>query len=303
MTAALPGVSVIVPTFDRPERLARCVAALADLDYPPDSREFLVVDDGSRAALERRLRDMTTSAGGRFLRQAHAGPAAARNLGAAAARHPVLAFTDDDCVPRRDWLRAIGARFRDAPDVAVSGRTVNAVAANPYSATSQQLIDYLQDYYDDPVHGARFATSSNIAFPAADFRALGGFDVAFPRAGGEDRELCDRWVAGGRRILYASDAIVDHHHEMSLGSFLSQNVNYGRGAYGFREARRRRGVGPVRVEPLSFYLGLLKPAAGGAEGSGRASLAVLAQVAHAAGFLAEAVSNRLRNGRPKRDAA
>lgn len=284
---SVPAISVIVPTYERPERLARCLTALADLDYPRDRFEVLVVDDGGQRPIER---DVVPATSIRFLRQDHAGPAAARNHGANEARHSLLAFIDDDCLPRRDWLRAIGRRHGRAPESAIGGRTINAVDGNRYSIASQALIDYLQDYYQHPQTGARFATSSNLAFPADAFRGMGGFDTSFPRAGGEDRELCDRWIADGRDIQYAEDAIVDHHHAMSLASFWRQHVNYGRGAYEFRRARRRRLAAPVPVEPLSFYLGLLRRPAH--ECPGRPSLtllALLSQVANAAGFVVEAL--------------
>jgi GT2 family glycosyltransferase len=288
----LPAISVIVPTYDRPERLARCLTALAGLDYSRARFEVLIVDDGGRRPIDGDGAS-GTSIDVRFLRQDHAGPAAARNHGAREARFPWLAFIDDDCVPRRDWLRAVGRRFCRTPASAVSGRTINAVAGNRYSMASQALIDYLHDYYQHPTTGVRFATSSNLAFPAEAFRAMGGFDTSFPRAGGEDRELCDRWIADGRDIQYAEDAIVDHHHAMSLAGFWRQHVNYGRGAYEFRRARRRRLAEPVPVEPLSFYLGLVRRPAH--ECPGRPSLtllAVLSQVANAAGFAVEALRAR-----------
>jgi glycosyltransferase involved in cell wall biosynthesis len=78
--ARLPTFSVVVPTRDRPQRLATCLAALARLHYPRDRYEIVVVDDGSRqspaaevAAVEHRM-SVT------LLAQAGAGPATARNL-------------------------------------------------------------------------------------------------------------------------------------------------------------------------------------------------------------------------------
>jgi GT2 family glycosyltransferase len=290
----LPAISVIVPTFDRPERLSRCLAALADLQYPSDRFEVLVVNDGGREPFAPAIAS-ALAASTRLVHQAHAGPAAARNAGASLARFPLLAFLDDDCLPQRDWLGAIARRHARRPDAAISGRTINAVNRNRYATTSQLLVDYLSDYYRHPVSGARFATSSNLAFPAEAFRRMGGFDTRFPRAGGEDRELCDRWVSGGGAIEYADDAIVDHYHPMSFGGFWRQHVNYGRGAYGFRQARRRRLAEPVQIEPLWFYLGLVRrPWREHPDRPSLTALTVVSQVANAAGFVAEAWSARAR---------
>jgi glycosyltransferase involved in cell wall biosynthesis len=284
--------SVIVPTYNRPDRLLRCLTHLAALDYPRDRFEILVVDDGGSEDLDRLVDRAALAIDVRILRQAHAGPALARNLGAREARYPLLVFVDDDCLPRPDWLRAISRQYTGRLDDAVSGQTINALGTNHCAAASQLLIDYLRDYYRHPGHGERFATSSNLAFPAEGFRALGGFDATFSRAGGEDREFCDRWVGTGRAIRYADDAIVDHHHAMSLTGFWRQHVNYGRGAYQFRQARKRRQASPVPVEPLSFYLGLVRTPARAARGRVILTLlTVLSQVANATGFAVQALSD------------
>jgi cellulose synthase/poly-beta-1,6-N-acetylglucosamine synthase-like glycosyltransferase len=43
-----PDFSVIIPTWDRPEALRGCLAALVAQDYPHERFEVLVVDDGGR---------------------------------------------------------------------------------------------------------------------------------------------------------------------------------------------------------------------------------------------------------------
>jgi glycosyltransferase involved in cell wall biosynthesis len=288
-------VSVVIPTFERPRRLARCVAALAELDYPRDLFEVLVVDDGGSVLLDGEIPSLGTAIDGRVLRQNHAGPAAARNYGASNARYQLLAFIDDDCLPRRDWLAALSRRHRAKPRAAISGRVVNALTGNIYSKASQMLIDRLRHYYNRPAGNAGFAISANLAFPTETFRATGGFDTTFPRAGGEDRELCDRWLCNGHEIEYADDAVVDHYHELSLGAFCRQHFNYGCGAYEFRQARIRRAAGPVRREPLSFYVDLLPaPSRDLSEYVSLTALTILSQVANVAGFTAEAAVRRRR---------
>jgi GT2 family glycosyltransferase len=194
----------------------------------------------------------------KLLSQPHAGPAAARNRGAAGARGEFLAFTDDDCTPASDWLEKLAARFEATPHCAVGGKTVNGLANNIYAEASQLLSSYLYDYYNaDPVR-AGFLTSNNIAFPAGRFRALGGFDETFRRAAAEDRDICDRWLHAGYGMIFAPEAVVHHFHELTLRSFWGQHFWYGRGAYYFYRARARRGGGGFRPEPLAFYLNMLR---------------------------------------------
>ncbi len=167
---------------------------------------------------------------------------------------------------------------------------VNALRTDAWAEASQLLVGFLYDYYNgDPV-SARFFTSNNLAFPHRRLVDIGGFDPFYQRAAAEDRELCDRWTATGRRLIHVAAARVAHAHAMTIGSFWCQHYRYGRGAWGFRQARAQRGAGPVHVEPLAFYWGLVTyPLKGrGLSGIGLAARLVLAQLANAVGFLAEA---------------
>jgi glycosyltransferase involved in cell wall biosynthesis len=245
-----PLFSVIVPTYGRPGQLTTCLQALAHLRYPREQFEVIVVDDGSTlplagvvAACQDRL-DVT------LLRQAHAGPAAARNTGAAHATGQIFAFTDDDCRPAHDWLQTLQLRFTSAPPQIVGGRTCNALPANPYSAASQLILDMVYGYYNADPGQARFFASNNLALPASHFRAIGGFDASFTTS--EDRELCDRWLHYGYGMTYAPEVIVYHAHALTLRTFWWQHFNYGRGAFCFHRIRARRGSGRFRQE-LKFY--------------------------------------------------
>ena len=135
--------SVIVPTRQRPAQLAQCLQALEALDYPRDAYEIIVVHDGEPA------RESGPSARGLsagavvFVNQPSGGPATARNTGANCATGTYLVFTDDDCAPAPDWLKRLERHFDTSPESAIGGLTVNALAAVPYSAASQFLVDYL----------------------------------------------------------------------------------------------------------------------------------------------------------------
>lgn len=295
MSRALPFFSIIVPTYARPKQLTRCLRSLVSLHYPLDRFEVIVVDDGSEfparsvVGLSYGELDLT------WCRQARAGPAAARNAGAARAKGQYLAFTDDDCMPARDWLQKLAKRLAETPSSAIGGRTVNALPENRYSIASQMLISYLYEYYNADAYQARFLASNNLALPADRFRAIGGFDTAYTRSAAEDREFCDRWRFYGYPMIYAPEALVYHAHELILGSFWGQHFNYGRGAYRFRKAHTQRGLGPVEIEPLQFYLDLLRYPFFCTRGRRSFELMILiflSQVANATGFLWEWLRNR-----------
>lgn len=297
MTEQVPAFSVVVPTYARPERLARCLDALATLDYPRDNYEVVVTDDGSPAPLD----EVAASFQGRLdltmLRQVNAGPAAARNASAGAAKHEYLAFTDDDCMPRPGWLKGFAAGFAQEPRALLGGQTENALADNIYARTSQQLVDYLYDYYGAASGGAPFFTSNNMAVPRADFMALGGFDRSFPLAAGEDREFGLRWRDRIGPIRFVPDAVVDHAHALTLVRFWRQHANYGRGARHLSRVLRAGGRAQHKVEPHRFYTGLVtRPLTESRSLAGLfgASLMLLSQVAVTWGYAQERTAENVR---------
>jgi GT2 family glycosyltransferase len=257
MSQAHPFFSIVIPTYNRPERLAVCLRSISALDYPGDRFEVIVVDDGSQMSIEPAVAAVQQSLNLILIQQANAGPAKARNAGAARARGEFLVFTDDDCTPLPDWLTRLAAQFAVTPDCAIGGRTLNALPDNLCSTASQILIDYLYEYYNTDTQLSSFFASNNLALPTSSFHALGGFDTAFPLAAGEDREFCDRWLHRGYQMVYAPDVQIRHAHHLKLKSFWRQHFNYGRGAFCFHQARAQRDQAPMKVEPLTFYFKLL----------------------------------------------
>ena len=235
-----PTFTIVIPTRGRPTQLSSCLEAIALLDYERDKFEIIVVDDGSPEPIDDRVASFRDRLNITLLCQTNAGPSAARNAAAAVRGGRFLAFTDDDVRPKPDWLRRLAEHFLQHPDCLVGGRVCNALTDNPYSTTSQLIMDSAYSFYNQDPNDARFIASCNMAMPAVSFLDIGGFDAAF-RIASEDRDLCDRWRHRGYRMRYASEAVVLHAHRLSLGSFWRQHFRYGRGAWRFHRARSRRG--------------------------------------------------------------
>ncbi|MDJ0691886.1 MAG: glycosyltransferase [Xenococcaceae cyanobacterium MO_188.B32] len=77
--------SIVIPTYNRPERLANCLNAIAQLDYLRDRFEVIVVDDGSRMPLNPITAKFEAHLSLHLIQQCNSGPASARNAGAATA--------------------------------------------------------------------------------------------------------------------------------------------------------------------------------------------------------------------------
>jgi len=201
-----PRVSVVMPTYKRPALLSRCLAALVRQSLPPDAYEILVVDDGPDIETEDMVKHWRSLAHQQrpgleitylTARRAH-GPAAARNVGWRAARAPIIAFTDDDTVPARDWLSAGLGAFQSG-----------AVAA--WGRVHVPLPDAPTDYERDAagLDGAVFVTANCFVRWSA-LLAVGGFDERFESAWREDSDLYFRLLKHYRRVDPAPNALVVH---------------------------------------------------------------------------------------------
>lgn len=172
-------VSVVVPTYKRPHLLDRCLAALMAQDFAPTKFEVVVADDAGDPATWCAVRRWRKRGGVRVryvrVRERH-GPAAARNAGWRAANGRIIAFTDDDCIPARDWLRA--GLFALGKRAAVWGRVIVPLPPDP------------TDYERDAARlgSAGFVTAN--CFCRRDvLEKIGGLDENFTAPWREDSDL------------------------------------------------------------------------------------------------------------------
>lgn len=285
-----PFFSIIVPTYRRTHQLETCLASLARLEYPGDRFEVIVVDDGGGGALDAVVASVRDSPSVTLLRQPHVGPSGARNAGVAKAKGEYLVFTADDCMPAANWLSALAMRVAAEPGYALGGAIINAFPDNLYSTATYLLIEYLYSYYNALPRAAQFFTPNNLAVPTDRYHAIGGFDESFVTATGEDREFCNRWTRHGYRMLYAPEVIVTHAHPLTFRAFVRQHFNYGRGTFRFRKIQASLRDGQMSLEPMSFYLNLLRASRSVAQTKKKVLLTLLlgvSQVANVAGFLWE----------------
>lgn len=264
----LPYISVVVATtMSREAELDRCVDALLALDYP--AYEIILVDNRPSSSPERaRLHDRLRRGGRlRILAEQRRGISAARNLGARAARGEIVAFTDDDAVVDRGWLRAIGARFVAEPATGcVTGPVLPAELETPaqlwFERSGSKLpnrgvtttfrgpttvrglrrrsfeVDVLvpgSPGTREFVYGAgSFGMGANLAWRRAVLAELGGFSEVLgtgtPAAGGEDIESLVRLLRRGGQVTFDNAAIVHHYHRADYDSSRQQMYAYGLGA-------------------------------------------------------------------------
>jgi cellulose synthase/poly-beta-1,6-N-acetylglucosamine synthase-like glycosyltransferase len=199
-------ITVIIPAYNAAPTLSRCLSALCEQTRTPD--EIIVVDDGSTDGTA----ELALGYGVRVIRQANAGPAAARNAGIQAAQGDLLFFTDADCAPALDWVERLAAPFSD-PSV--------AGAKGVYRTAQIELVArFVQVEYEDRYDGMRgrecidFIDTYSAAYRRDVLSVAGGFDETFAYL--EDQELSFRLAGRGYRFVFVPDAIVYHRHADNL---------------------------------------------------------------------------------------
>lgn len=206
--------SVVIPAWNAEETLGTTLAALTRQTLPASAFEVIVADDGSTDDTARTAKRF----GVRLIQQENAGPAAARNAGAAVARGEILVFTDADCEPAEDWLERMTAPFAD-PEV--SG------AQGVYQTRQRGLAPrFAQAEFEDRYDLMRRAPSIDLvatysaAFRRDVFLRMDGFNENFPAADNEDTEFSYRLAAAGHKLVLVPEAVVRHRHPATLRSYL-----------------------------------------------------------------------------------
>ncbi len=228
MTA--PRLSVIVPTYNRRQRLGRVLQALGSQAVSPEIFEVVVVDDGSTDGTRTWLAEQRFAFELRALSQANAGPAVARNTGIRAAGGELLVFLDDDVVPTRDWLGE-HVRTHDASpgDIVVLGPLSSLPRYDqPWIAWEQVQVEkqYAAMGRGDWEPTYRQFWTGNASVSRARVLEAGLFDAECLR--GEDVELGWRLAQNGVGFRFNPRAQGFHHAERSLESFCRAHESYGR---------------------------------------------------------------------------
>jgi glycosyltransferase involved in cell wall biosynthesis len=243
--------SIIIPTYNRPDALAKCLEHLDQLNYDSNRVEILVVDDGSHVSYDRVLSRHPRV---RWFQQSNGGPASARNLAARHASGRFLAFIDDDCYADPEWLQELMVALTHHRSALVGGSTPAFSHANIYDRVSQFITLLVYLHYNRDPQRSQFFASNNLAMSRELFEEVGGFCRTHTKNAAEDRTLCNTVLSLGHPIVWKKEAIVHHHPELNFRRFCGMYFRYGRGAFTYQKARK---TGRMLTE-AKFHLELPK---------------------------------------------
>jgi len=225
MSEKLPFVSVIVPVYNGERTIGNCIKSLLSLNYPASKIEIIIVDNNSRDATYRIIREFPVVA---LIEDKIQGSYAARNAGIRKSKGDILAFTDSDCIADKDWILRAVEEFRDEKVGCVAGRIEGYTASNyieEYLIRHGYLIQEestLKHWY------LPYAQTANAIYRREVINTIGMFEESWVSAG--DTDLTWRMLLQTQyKLIFCKDSLVYHVHRSTLKGWFNQRKTWGTG--------------------------------------------------------------------------
>lgn len=255
-------LSVIIPVYNRPEELKELLDSLTIQHYK-EKTEVVIVEDGSSLTSEESVSQFQNQLSIKYIKQANAGPSAARNAGAAQAEGEFLFFFDSDCALPSDFFDKIHACLEERNLDCFGTKDT----AHSFFSPIQKAISYSMTSFfttggirgGSKTHGTKkmdafYPRSYSMGVRKTVFDEIGGFDPTMRY--GEDIDFSMRVKEAGHTIGLVDDTHVYHKRRSTFRSFFKQTFCSGTARIDI--ARRHKGaLKLVHMLPSCAVLGLV----------------------------------------------
>lgn len=215
--------SVIIPTYNRRDLVARTITALFEQTFPAAEYEIIVVVDGSTDGTSAVLRVLEAPCRLRVIEQENRGPAGARNSGLSAAEGEVVIFLDDDMLCNPNLVSEhIAAHTCEEPLIGFGAIFLSA--DSPTGLAAECFKREIAAYYLENQYGPGASDEkppcvfSNTSVPRRSLLQAGGFDERFRMR--EDADLTVRLFAAGLRASYIKTAVAQQYYEKTIADLI-----------------------------------------------------------------------------------
>jgi len=249
-----PFVSVVIPVYKDATILESCLDHLSNQTYPTDRFEVVVVDNGSSFDLAGLF---ARRPGVSVIHCPKPGSYAARNRGVEAARGLIIAFTDADCQPHRQWLEWGVAAMQQEPEIAVLGGHVEVVPGSNLRMSAAELHQVLCAFRQERyLERQNFFATANVFTYKSVFEHVGPFDERLFSSG--DLEWGQRAHARGCRMHYCADTVVRHPARTTMRQLFRKAARLTGGKFQLNRLRgesQLRTLKDILLRPLRRTLG------------------------------------------------
>jgi GT2 family glycosyltransferase len=189
--------SIIIPTYERPEDLRKCLHSLSpEIQGKKHSYELIVTDDSESDSCKKVVLNEFPNVS--WAEGKRKGPGANRNAGASRTEGNWLVFIDDDCIARPDYLSSYYKAIKENPSVEVlEGRIFPDRPRRTWAEGCPEN------------SGGGMFWTSNLCVKKEVFEELEGFDESFEVAY-EDVDFAYRIQKEGKKTLFAKEAAACH---------------------------------------------------------------------------------------------
>ena len=227
----LTPVSVIIPIYNGESDLPDLIKCLQQQDYPQDLVEYLLVDNNSSDRTAQILAQTSQTALEKGITLKHLTEAkiqssyAARNLGIRQAKYDILAFTDADCRPQKNWISELVKPFTNSQIGIVVGEII-ALTGNSLLEQYAKRKELMSQKFLLEHPFCAYGQTANIAIRKQAFVDVGLFRPHLTTGG--DADICWRiQKESSWQLEYAPKAIISHRHRATLQTFKKQFYRYG----------------------------------------------------------------------------
>ncbi|AYL95260.1 glycosyltransferase [Mucilaginibacter celer] len=220
-------ISVIIPTYKDWNRLALCISALNEQSYNQAFFEIIIVNNYTADKVPA---NYFLPSNCKVITEGKPGSYAARNTGIALSTGEILAFTDSDCIPEREWI-ANAVRFLEA-DIEctrLAGRINLYYHSKKLTGAElyEKVYAFNQDLY---VNQDGTSVTGNMFSYRLAFDTVGLFKEDLMSGG--DYEWSVRARDAGFKIKYADDVVVNHPARHTMAELIKKAKRVGGGQAG-----------------------------------------------------------------------
>lgn len=220
MINQIPFVSVIIPVYNDSDRLKSCLESLRAQSYPSDRYEIIVVDNGS----DENIADIVSEFDIATLEfEKVKGSYAARNKGISLAKGEILAFTDSDCKPTRNWIKEGVKALISIDNCGLVAGEIDLFYRQPDSLSPAEIYEYIVAFQQQKnIEMLHFGATANVFTFKSVFQNVGLFNSTMKSGG--DREWGNRVYSAGYLQIYAAHARVYHPARHTIEQLLRKST-------------------------------------------------------------------------------
>ena len=261
-------ISIVVVCYNERQNIQECIDSILANSYPQNNYELIIVDNDSTDGTKEIVQEYAEKQPNiRLVVNSILGIAGSRNLGLKNASYDYIAYTDADCIVKKNWLQTLSNGFEKygTDNTAVAGVGGSNVPPQDSSHFYSVLRTFLTTYLGShgSVQGMTYSADKlvghiptiNVLYHKKKLLEVAGFDITFGNIG-EDQDLSYRFNKKGYQYYYLANNEVYHKLRSNFRKWTKNMFVYGKGRMWLMR-KHPKCIKPVLLAP--FFLVALLP--------------------------------------------